>query len=207
MAGYPDLLAEYKKLAKRANQRLVRLERFQEEGSKEATRYAYAKAQASIEGFRGDQYRRWSETGKGYSADDLNLILTDIKTFLGSTTSTKSGFTEMNKAKVESLNKTLDTEFSAQQFTKFMETGGLFDKLLTQFGYREAFEAGSKIMQNLSERKKKLSKRQVIEALDQITLSGIDVKEEDAKAKIKKLMRAKGRLGESNKVTGKKKKH
>lgn len=206
MAGYADILAEYRKLAKRANQRLVRLERYAEEGSKEAKRYAYAQAQSSIAGFRGEQYRRWSESGKGYNIEDIKLMTSDIQSFLSKSTSTRSGFSDVNRRRTASLNQTLDTNFTPSEFEKFTEMGGLYDRLLTEFGYRTAFEAGSRIMSNITERQKKLSKAQVLKSLEQITLSDLDITEEDAKAKIKKLMRQKGRISEQNKISGKKKK-
>lgn len=194
--AYADLLSEYRKLAKRANQRLVRLERYEVGGMKEATAYAYQYAQASIQGFRGDKYNRWSESGKGYSYADINMMLSDIKSFLGKETSTKRGFMQVNDKRTQSLNQTLGTDFTSSQFQKFMETGGLFDKLIAQFGYREAFKAGAAIMQNLSDRKKNVSKRQIMESLNQVTLSGVDVLDKEMKTKIRKLMRQRGKLGE-----------
>ena len=194
--SYADDLKEYKKLAKRANQRLVRLERYQREGLKEATSYAYKYAQSSIAGFRGEQYKRWSESGAGYTPGDISLMLSDIKSFLGKQTSTKSGFTSINDKRTRALNETLGTEFSSSEFQKFMETGGLFDKLISQFGYREAFKAGSKIMQNITERQKNVSKKQIMESLKQVTLSDVDVIDKEMKTKIRKLMRVRGKLGE-----------
>ena len=194
--AYADLLAEYRKLAKRANQRLVRLERYKAEGMKEATSYAYSYAQSSIQGFRGEQFTRWSESGKGYTYSDLNMMLSDIQSFLNKPTSTKTGFMSINDRRTQKLNETLGTEFSSTEFQKFMETGGLFDKLIAQFGYREAFKAGSVIMQDITDRQKNLSKRQIMESLKQVTLSDVDVVDKDMKAKIRKLMRARGKLGE-----------
>ena len=196
MPSYADILAEYKKLAKRANQRLVRLERYSAEGMKEATSYAYSQAQSSIAGFRGEQYRRWSESGKGYTQSDLSMMLSDIQSFLGKQTSTKRGFMSVNDRRTSSLNETLGTDFTSSEFQKFMETGGLYDKLISQFGYREAFKAGSAIMQDISDRKKNVSKRQILESLKQVTLSEVDVVDKEMKAKIRKIMRARGRLGE-----------
>lgn len=82
--------AEYKKLAKRANQRMVRLEQ------KGIQSPAYNKVQALMEmaGIKkkSARGRRFSETGKYTDANELRKMMKIINSFLESKTSTKAGY-------------------------------------------------------------------------------------------------------------------
>ena len=94
--------AEVRRLAKRANQRMVEMEKH---GYKSP---AYRAAQASLEmmGRRSNKAtgRRFSETGKG-TENELRQQLSELQKFLGQQTSTIRGYKKYRKDIYEGANK------------------------------------------------------------------------------------------------------
>lgn len=94
--------AEIRRLAKRANQRLVEMEKH---GYKSP---AYRAVQASLEmmGRRSNKAkgRRFSETGKG-TENELRQQLSELQKFLGQQTSTIRGYEKYRKDVYEGANK------------------------------------------------------------------------------------------------------
>ena len=87
-AKYAAAVAEYRKLAKRADQRLVRLERYAEtEKYKNVTQYAYAKAMRDIRSWSGKDATRFN-TKPPANLNSLMAKINDIKGFLQSASST-----------------------------------------------------------------------------------------------------------------------
>lgn len=130
---YDDLLKVYRKAAKAADQRLVRLERLsQEENYKTADKYAYAKAQRMIKEWSGEEASRFN-TKPPASASSLKEKIQDIKSFLGSTTSTKSGIKSVHMRRAETLNKKYGTNYSWEQWDTFLNSE-LIKKLDDKFG-------------------------------------------------------------------------
>ena len=94
--------AKIKRLAKRANQRMVEMEKH---GYKSP---AYKAVQASLEmmGRRSNKAtgRRFSETGKG-TENELRQQLAELQRFLGSKTSTVTGYKQYRKDVYEGADK------------------------------------------------------------------------------------------------------
>ena len=88
-------LQYYKRLAKTADQRLVRLERLATEpGYEKVTQYAYAKAMRDIENYGGGKRFNVKPPLKEDGTVDNTLLrekLADLRAFLTSVSSTKKG--------------------------------------------------------------------------------------------------------------------
>ena len=79
----------YIKLAKRADQRLVRLERYkQREGYKNIDKYAYAKAMRDIRDAFGSNVNRFNQSLRGKSISQIEAYTKRVETFLNSQSST-----------------------------------------------------------------------------------------------------------------------
>lgn len=104
----PDLMAEYRRLSKRADQRLVRLEKLAESGDTNyqgVLSYSYKKA--------AQDAKKWGSAGEKprfnvkppETAGDIKAKIKDIEAFLESPTSTKKGITDVYKKRAETFNK------------------------------------------------------------------------------------------------------
>lgn len=104
----PDLLAEYRRYAKRADQRLVRLEKLAESGDTNfqgVLSYSYKKA--------AQDAKKWGSTGERprfnvkppETTGEIKAKIKDIEAFLESPTSTKKGITGVYKKRAETFNK------------------------------------------------------------------------------------------------------
>jgi len=117
----------YRRLAKTADQRLVRLERYGEEDFfHTAKQWAYAKAVQDIKKWRQpgekiDMFRFNTKPPK--DTEDLLAKINDIKTFLESPTSTKKGITDVYKKRADTINKKYGTKFTWQALAKFYTSG------------------------------------------------------------------------------------
>ena len=86
-AKYAALVKEYRKLAKRADQRLVRLEKYsQQDKYSNILQYAYARAQRDIRSWSGENATRFN-TKPPSNINSLQGKINDIKTFLQSASS------------------------------------------------------------------------------------------------------------------------
>lgn len=84
---YSALVKEYRKLAKRADQRLVRLERYsQREKYSNIKQYAYVRAMRDIKSWSGEGAKRFN-TAPPKNINSLMGKINDIKNFLGSASS------------------------------------------------------------------------------------------------------------------------
>ena len=134
MAGYDieqkpgeSLEKYYHRLAKTADQRLVRLESYEHDKYfKPATQWAYSRAQHDLQ--------KWTGQGPGAKKlrfntaapkDPEKLIskINDIKTFLSSPTSTKKGIIDVYKKKADTVNERYGTKFTWQTLAKYYESG------------------------------------------------------------------------------------
>ena len=102
-----ELYEELKKLAKRANQRIVRLER------------EFGKDKWSVKNLRDrldtQKLNAWTKTGrikynKSMSITELRAVTKATKQFLNSQTSTKRGIKQVRKKQIESLRISLSTD-------------------------------------------------------------------------------------------------
>lgn len=123
MADRTELLREYRKLAKRADQRIVRLEKYAEEDNfKTATKWAYARAMRDIKQWGGEEATRFNTTPPD-SITQLQAKINDIKEFLEKPTSTKMGIIKVYKQKADSINKEYGTNFTWEELGEFFESG------------------------------------------------------------------------------------
>lgn len=102
-----ELYEELKKLAKRANQRIVRLER------------EFGKDKWAVKNLRDrldtQKLNAWTKTGrikynKSMSITELRAVTKATKQFLNSQTSTKRGIQQVRKKQIESLRISLSTD-------------------------------------------------------------------------------------------------
>ena len=119
-----ELEKEYRKLAKRADQRLVRLEKLsQEEGYSVATQWGYRKAMKDIRKWSGEDARRFN-TAQPKDDRELFLKVQEIKEFLDpnkTPSTTKSGILKIYKKKADTINERYGTNFTWDQLAKFMQ--------------------------------------------------------------------------------------
>ena len=131
------LLAKYRKLAKRADQRLVRLEGYRhDKGFKGITEYAYKTAMRDIQSYSGQGAKRFNtapppENPKGRDPNRaLKEKIADIEKFLASPTSTKKGVIAVNKKRADALNNSSKlfgdepANFTWQEWANFWEKVG-----------------------------------------------------------------------------------
>lgn len=152
-----DLMHYYRRLAKTADQRLVRLEEYSDQsGYKTATQWAYSKAVKDIakwnKGVKGLRQLRFN-TAPPESKEDLIAKINDIKSFIASPTSTKQGITAVYKKRAQTVNSRYGTSFTWQQLAKYYESGQatVWDE---KFGSKTALKTIGQIQKN----KKKLIK-------------------------------------------------
>lgn len=150
-----DLMHYYRRLAKTADQRLVRLEDYSDQaGYKTATKWAYARAVKDIakwnKGAKGVKQLRFN-TAPPDNQEGLLAKINDIKTFLSSPTSTKGGITSVYKKRADTVNKRYGTKFTWQQLAKYYESGqaSIWD---SKFGSKTALKTIAELQKN----KKKL---------------------------------------------------
>ena len=129
----------YRRIAKVADQRLVRLEQLAgQEGYGNATQWAYRRAMSDIETWSGPDAKRFN-TKPPESLSAMRAKINDIKTFLGSESSTKSGITRTYVNRANTINKRYGTNFQPDDLAKFF-TSCLSKKL------EKEFEKASKTM-------------------------------------------------------------
>ena len=103
---YDDLVKEYRKLAKRADQRLVRLERLsQEKDFKQARQWAYRRATIDAMEWGASPSKPRFNIAPPQHMTQLRAKIQDIKNFLDKPTSTKAGIIQVYQNKADSLNE------------------------------------------------------------------------------------------------------
>jgi len=144
-----DALQYYKRLAKVADQRLVRLEKLAETPNFEnVTAYAYARAQRDIS--------RYTEGGHRFNTKPplnqdgtvntrlLNEKIADIKTFISSVSSTKAGIISTYQKRAKTLNDKYGTAYSWEDLADYFQSGD-FEKHKKDYGSETIFKALGKI--------------------------------------------------------------
>ena len=113
-----SLEAYYHRIAKVADQRLLRLENLEkQEGYGNATQWAYKRAMSDIATWSGEDASRFN-TKAPTNVNQLKAKINDIKTFLGSESSTKSGIQNVYNKRVNTLNEKYGTHFQADDLQK-----------------------------------------------------------------------------------------
>ena len=116
----------YTRLAKTADQRLVRLEKLSsQEGFQTAREWSYARAIKDIEKWNaGKEYKeqRFNRSMPKNEAQ-LKAKINDIRTFLQAPSSTKQGIVDIYKKRAETVNKKYGTSFTWEDLAKFYLKG------------------------------------------------------------------------------------
>ena len=152
-----DLESVYRTLAKSADQRLVRLEKYsEEENMGDALRWAYARAERDIKAWSGDEAKRFN-TAPPKTKQGLIAKIKDIQTFLEAPSSTKQGIKKIYIDRAKSINKKFGTNFTWQDMGDFFE-GQMYQELDAKKASNTIVEAFGAMMQNKDKVKKALDK-------------------------------------------------
>lgn len=117
----------YKRIAKVADQRLVRLEKLSKyKNFENIKKWAYAKAMKDINRWSGDKATRFN-TKPPTDNKELLYKIKDIKSFIEKPTSSKQGIVGVYKKRADTINKKQGTNFTWQQIATYFESG-LADK-------------------------------------------------------------------------------
>ena len=127
---YKALMSEYRQLAKRADQRLVRLEKRANSGQewKAVTKYAYANAMEEIRRFSGAEAKRFNVKPPN-TTQMLQAKINAMKRFLESPTSTTTGIRRTYEKRVNTINKEYGTDFTWEELKEFFEAYKAGDKV------------------------------------------------------------------------------
>lgn len=148
---YGSLVKVYRALAKRADQRLVRLEAYQhEQNFKTATKWAYARAMRDIKTYSGEGATRFN-TAPPESVVQLQEKIEDIKTFLMSPSSTKKGIIDIYKKKADTINARYGTNFKWDEIGKFFNS-----KLATDLDKKMASKTMLRVVGQMQKNKKNI---------------------------------------------------
>lgn len=128
-----DLQKDWKRLAKRADQRLVRLEKASSRSEYSGIlTYSYRRAMQDIKAFGGQKAKRFN-IKKPASIREAKMRIKALERFLESPTSTVAGVKKIYKKKAESLNKHYDMDITSYDLDKLIRSG-IFDRLKTNYG-------------------------------------------------------------------------
>lgn len=175
-----SLEAVYRTLAKTADQRMVRLEELGKTDGPfaSATKWAYARAARDIKRWSGATEKpRWNvKTPR--TIGGLESKIEDIKTFLSSLTSTKSGIKEYMR-RTANINKEYGTDFTWDTVGKFFDSE-LNEKLVDKkYGSKTVLRAIANIRKN---------KKEVIESLEKAENTRIVVPDKMVQSMVNKIL-------------------
>lgn len=133
----PALMKEYRRKAKKADQRLVRLEQYVDKTDDPTVLgYAYRRAMKDLERYNGEWGGRFNR-GVPKNNRMLQEKINDIDRFLNSPTSTIKGINEVIDKRVESFNKNWGTNFTPEELGDFYESK-MNERLDSKLGYRNS---------------------------------------------------------------------
>lgn len=153
---------EYRKLAKRADQRLLRLEERAKAGGKykSVKQYAYRVAQRDIRAWSGEKATRFN-TKPPSNTNQLKAKIADIKKFLSSASSTigkteeTAGIASIYEQRARTLNEKYGTNFDWQDLARFFESG-LNEKLEER--YKNASDTKMEAIAQIQANKSKIQR-------------------------------------------------
>ena len=131
---YEALLAEYRKLAKRADQRLVRINEYSKNNDFASLKnYAYRNAMKDIRHWSGEKASRFNTAPPEASTESakymkLQAKVADIKRFLDAPTSTLSGTKAVYVRRAKAYSENFGVDMSWQEIKQVTDSA-LFEKL------------------------------------------------------------------------------
>ena len=144
MTHKEQLLAEYNKVMKAADQKLRRLEKLAKEPYFEGVlSYSYAGAMKDIEHFSGEGATRFHTK----APQDLRVVRSKIKraqAFIESPTSDKRSIVSIYKKRAESISKKYNVEMTWQELANYFRSAAS-DILAATYGSDTVFTVVSKI--------------------------------------------------------------
>lgn len=146
MASYDELYAEFKKLAKRADQRLVRIEKYSEK-QKSVLQWAYKKAMFEIHKFHGNSAKRFNIKPKTTNKRELEKQIKAIKNFLEMETSTISQIKAFEKERIKAVNDYFKTDLTVDEWMQLHQSG-TYAKIIDKYGFYLAQRAIGKIKED-----------------------------------------------------------
>ena len=184
-SDHAELLKVYRTAAKAADQRLVRLERLtQEENFKIADKWAYARAQRDIEQWSGEGATRFN-MAPPKSAAALRAKIEDIRHFLTSPTSTKTGIKQVYVNKAKKINDKYGTSLKWDQVGKVFESD-LWRSLDKKFGSKTAVKVLGRVQ-------KYKDKKKLLNAVEQADTSDLRVPDDQVGRAVKEALEKHGK--------------
>ena len=186
-AGESDL-QHYRRLAKTADQRLVRLEKLaNEEGFQNVTKWAYARAMKDIQHWNPGRTR--FNTSPPRTSQGLAAKIADIQNFLQMKTTGKRDILDTYKKRADAINEKYGTKFTWQNIGSYFESE-LHKALKAHFGSMTEVKMIGELQKNMDkildaikkneEINIKVEDKQVKRAIDK-ALKTIDINWEDLK--------------------------
>lgn len=118
-----NLEKEYRRLAKQADQRLVRLEaQARTKGFENILSYSYSSAMYAIKSFSGENAKRFNTKPPEDKATMIAKMNSMVQ-FLNSVTSTTKGIKAVYKKTAETLNSKYKTKFTWQDMSELVDMG------------------------------------------------------------------------------------
>lgn len=145
---YQALVKEYKSLAKKADQRLVRLERLStQKGFENVTKFAYNRAMKDIQYWSGAGASRFNRDIPR-NIKSLRARISDVKHFLEDTkTSTKRDIMRTFQGRANAINNKYGTNMKWDDLAGFFESKK-WEDMSRQYGSKTAMKAIGEIQTN-----------------------------------------------------------
>lgn len=153
-------LQYYRRLAKTADQRLVRLEALRHDPDfKGIEKFAYARALRDIESYGG---KKRFNTKPPTARSLFNEKIADMIRFLKSPTSMKEGIVEVYKKRADTLNEMYGTNFTWKTLSNVIDSGEL-EKLKADYGSDTVFQSIGTVTKNKAQIEKMMEDAQAPE--------------------------------------------
>ena len=158
---YQALVKDYKRLAKRADQRLKRIEDLSDKkGFTNVKKWAYNRAMKDIEYYSGKNAKRFNRDIPT-SKKMLKARIRDVEHFLGSVSSTKSGILKTYKKRVGTTEKKYGAKISWEKAADFFESKTWKD-LDREYGSKTAVRAIGEIQKSEDKIKSAIAKHKPV---------------------------------------------
>ena len=156
MADRTELMQQYRKLAKQANMRLLRLEK-RAADQPAVLNWAYATAITDIEAWRGEGKTRFpSAAPKDSPIAQLQARIADVEKFLEMPTSYVGKIKSIDKSRVDTINKNQGTNFTVGDFERFARSG-MLSKLKAEYGSKTMWKIITQIRRNMDTLEKQIA--------------------------------------------------